>query len=180
MGVRSQGATLWLAVWWTMAGCGGAPEGRRAPDRLTEDQISKLRGSLQVLIAHPLDPRLESYRFTALDWMSRTSQIQVVMCADVLVGLDAHPYQPILVRQLALSTLLATLERSDEAPDRREVLFLAVEAWLRSYEALRRARPGAAHPKLDALLKARDTAGLRDYVEQRVCPGSGRQVSLEI
>ncbi len=163
-----------LALLFCFYGCGAAPQ-PPPPQRhiilleLNAQQLFALQRGVEVALRHPLEPRLDRMRELALQWMSTTGQFKFIMCADVLAGLDDHPYHALLVRHFALATLLATLDHSDDPRSRPEVIHGSVEGLLQTYRALVVADTKATHHRLEALDQVEQIGHLEGYSRDHFC-----------
>lgn len=115
----------------------------------------------------PLAKEAKDYRAALLYFLTEVPDIAVTLCTDVL-GESKRikgDYESELVGQLAYSQAKFVIENPDKAQDDAAVYLAGVEGVLRTWEAIKAAKPKAKFPLMDELLQKRQAGALAEYVK---------------
>ncbi len=93
--------------------------------------------------------------------------ISVKICPSPLYDVlpKKYKYGPELTGQMLASSLAFAIEHPDKAKDDNAMYQAGLEGALRAYEAIVKQEPKGRVDKVDELIKARDSAGLAEYVK---------------
>lgn len=124
----------------------------------------------------PLSKDAKQYRSELALWLAEVPDISVSLCSDVLGNTKSMKgeYSNELVGQLLYSQAKFVLENPDKAQDDFKVYVAGVEGVLRTYKALRKAKPKIKFDLLEDLLQRQEDGLLSDYVKAQMDVGCQR------
>src|SRR5258705_3787508 len=115
----------------------------------------------------PLAKDARDYRAKLLFFLAEVPDITVKLCTNVL-GESKRvkgDYDSELVGQLAYSQAKFVIEHPDKAQDEAAVYLASVEGVLRTWQAIKTAKPKAKFPLMDELLQKQQAGTLPEYVK---------------
>lgn len=115
----------------------------------------------------PLAKEAKDYRAALLYFLAGVPDITVKLCTHVL-GESKRvkgDYDSELVGQLAFSQAKFIIENPDKAQDESAVYLAGVEGVLRTWQAIKAAKPKAKFLLMDELLQKQQAGTLADYVK---------------
>jgi hypothetical protein len=116
---------------------------------------------------NPLANEAKDYRGALLYFLVEVPDISVTFCPDVL-GESKQlkgDYKSELVGQLMYSQAKFVIENPDKAHDDAAVYLAGVEGVLRTWQAIKAAKPKAKFLLMDELLQKQQTGTLAEYVK---------------
>jgi len=118
------------------------------------------------LETNPLAKEAKDYRAALLFFISEVPDITVQLCTTVLGESKRFKgdYEAELVGQLAFSQAKFIIQNPDKAKDNAAVQLAGVEGVLRTWQAIKTAKPKAKFPLLDELLEKQQAGTLADHV----------------
>ena len=139
------------------------------PANLSDDQLANVASIIRGLEEAPLSERAEQMRPELLAWLEQTPQVSFGLCGEVveLVEVDGYAYTPLLVQQLFLSSAATIIERHGEL-DYATLHASGLAGVLRSYQAIRGARPDGASAALDSLIRRSGDGSLGAELQRRL------------
>lgn len=119
---------------------------------------------------NPLAKEAKKYRETLLYFLIAVPDIEIKICADVLGELKKikSDYQSELVAQLTFSQAKFILENPDKAEDDATVYQAGVEGVLRTWQAIKVAKPDAKFALMDELLQKQQAGTLVEYIKNNM------------
>jgi len=120
------------------------------------------------LEAEPFAANADDIRREVLPWLIDAPDVSVTICSSVLgdikklKGNDGSA----LLAQLAFSQAKYILEHPDKAADPHAVMLAGVEGVLRTYEAMKQAKPKVKFDTMEHLLQLRSNGGLAAFVDK--------------
>ena len=118
------------------------------------------------LETNPLDKKAKDYRAALLFFLAEAPDITVTLCPNVL-GESKQlkgDYESELFGQLAFSQGKFVIENPDKAQDQAAVQLAGVEGVLRTWQAIKAAKPKAKYPLMDELLEKQKAGTLAEHV----------------
>ena len=118
------------------------------------------------LETNPLDKKAKEYRSALLFFLAEAPDINVTLCSNVL-GESKQlkgDYESELFGQLAFSQGKFVIENPDKAQDQAAVQLAGVEGVLRTWQAIKAAKPKAKYPLMDELLEKQKAGTLAEHV----------------
>ena len=115
----------------------------------------------------PLAKEAKDYRAKLLFFLAEVPDISVKLCTNVL-GESKRvkgDYDSELMGQLAYSQAKFVIEHPDKSQDEAAVYLAGVEGVLRTWQAIKTAKPKAKFPLMDELLQKQQAGTLPDYVK---------------
>lgn len=115
----------------------------------------------------PLAKEAKDYRAALLYFLAEVPDITVKLCTNVL-GESKRlkgDYESELVGQLAYSQAKFVIENPDKAQADAAVYLAGVEGVLRTWQAIKTAKPKAKHLLMDELLQKQQAGTLAEYVK---------------
>lgn len=119
------------------------------------------------LETNPLAKEAKDVRSALLFFVIQAPDITVSLCTNVL-GESKRlkgDYESVLVGQLAFSQAKFVIENPDKAQDAEAAQLAGVEGVLRTWQAIKTAKPKAKFPLMDELLEKQRAGTLADYVK---------------
>ena len=119
------------------------------------------------LETNPLDKKAKEYRSALLFFLAEAPDITVTLCSNVL-GESKQlkgDYESELFGQLAFSQGKFVIENPDKAQDQAAVQLAGVEGVLRTWQAIKAAKPKAKYPLMDELLEKQKAGTLAEHVQ---------------
>jgi hypothetical protein len=116
---------------------------------------------------NPLAKEAKEARGALLVFLAEVPDISISLCTNVL-GESKRikgDYEPELVGQLAYSQGKFVIENPDKAKDDAAVYLAGVEGVLRTWQAIKAAKPKAKFPLMDELLQKQQAGTLAEYVK---------------
>ena len=118
----------------------------------------------------PLAKDARDYRAKLLFFLAEVPDITVKLCTHVL-GESKRvkgDYDSELVGQLAYSQAKFVIEHPNSAKDDAAIYLAGVEGVLRTWQAIKTAKPKAKFPLMDELSQKQQTGTLAEYVNSRM------------
>src|ERR1051326_8448316 len=141
-------------------------EPKRAPSTAAERQ--RFLTLTRKLEQTPLDKSLHSEKTWAKKWLGDIPDINVNICAPILVGMDfvteQNKYTPQLSYQATFGGAAYIIEHPDKAGDTDSQFIAGVESALKSYSAIVKNNPDAKSKALDGMLEKQKQGKLADFV----------------
>ena len=119
------------------------------------------------LETNPLAKEAKNYRAALIGFVAGVPDISVKFCTNVL-GESKRlkgDYESELVGQLIFSQAKFVIENPEKAQDDAAVFLAGVEGVLRTWQAVKTAKPKAKFPLLDELLGKQQAQGLAEHVQ---------------
>lgn len=116
---------------------------------------------------NPLAKEAKDYRAALLFFLAEVPDIAIKLCSNVL-GESKRikgDYEAELVGQLAYSQGKFIIENPDKAQDDGAVYLAGVEGVLRTWQAIKAAKPKAKFKLMDELLEKQQAGTLTEYVK---------------
>ena len=116
----------------------------------------------------PLAKEAKDYRIKLFAFIAAVPDITVKICTDVLgesKRLKGDYENELVAFQLMFSQAKFVIENPDKAHDDAAVYLAGVEGVLRTWEAIKTAKPKAKFPLLDELLQKRQAGTLAEHVK---------------
>jgi len=115
---------------------------------------------------NPLANEAKKYRETLLFFLIEAPDIEITICTNVLGELKniKGDYQSELVTQLTFSQAKFIIENPDKAKDDGAVFLAGVEGVLRTWQAIKMAKPNAKFASMDELLQKQQAGTLEEHV----------------
>ena len=126
---------------------------------------------INTLETDPYNERARNDRREVLAWLTDAPDVTVVLCASVLgdkkalIGDDGAA----LAGQLAFSEAKYLLEHPEKAKDYRAINIAGVEGVLKTYSAMKKAKPGLSIESMDSLARIQANGTLEAFVDQVRC-----------
>lgn len=128
------------------------------------------------LETNPLAKEAKEYRGTLLFFLSEVPDITVTLCTNVFSDSKKFKgdYDSELIGQQAFSQAKFIIENPDKAQDAAAVYLAGVEGVLRTWQAIKAAKPKAKFPLLDELLEKQKAGTLAEHVQagMKGCKGA--------
>ena len=120
------------------------------------------------LETNPLAKEAKDIRAALLFFLAEVPDITVSLCTDVFGESKKFKgdYESELFGQLAYSQAKFIIEHPDKAQDEAAVQLAGVEGLLRTWQAIKAAKPKAKFPFLDELLAKQRAATLAEHVQE--------------
>jgi hypothetical protein len=153
-----------LIVGFTLICCAFSASAQRAPS--TPEERTRAVEMATFLETTPLAKEAKDYRAKLLFFLAEVPDITVKLCTNVLAESKRlkGDYDSELVGQLAYSQAKFVIEHPDKAQDDAAVYLAGVEGVLRTWQAIKTAKPKAKFPLMDDLLLKQQAGNLADYV----------------
>ena len=121
------------------------------------------------LETNPLGKEAKNYRAALLFFLAEVPDITIKLCTNVLgeSKLIKGDYEAELVGQLAFSQSKFIIENPDKAQEDAAVFLGGVDGVLRTWKAIKAAKPKAKFPLMDELLQKQESGTLAEYVKTR-------------
>lgn len=119
------------------------------------------------LETNPLAKEAKDYRSALLFFLAEVPDITVTICTNVLGDPKRFKgdYESEMMGQLAFSQAKFVIENPDKAKDDAAVQLGGVEGVLRTWQAIKTAKPKAKFPLLDELLAKQQAGTLAEHVQ---------------
>jgi hypothetical protein len=154
-----------LVVGFALICCAFSASAQRGPSTPEERARAVEMGTF--LETTPLAKDAKDYRAKLLVFLAEVPDITVKLCTNVL-GESKRvkgDYDSELVAQLAYSQAKFVIEHPDKAQDDVAVYLAGVEGVLRTWQAIKAAKPKAKFPLMDELLQKQQAGTLAEYVK---------------
>ena len=122
------------------------------------------------LETNPLDKKAKDYRAALLFFLAQAPDISINLCSNVLGESKRQKgdYESELFSQLAFSQGKFVIENPDKTGDEVAVQLAGVEGVLRTWQAIKAAKPKAKYPLMDELLEKQQAGTLAEHVQAGV------------
>jgi hypothetical protein len=158
--------TSLLFVVLAILGCAAAAPAQNQRGPSTPDERKRVVEMVNYLEANPLAKEAKDYRSKLLVFLIEVPDITLTLCSGVLGEKRFKgDYQSELFGQLALSQAKFLIEHPDKARDNAAAHLAGVEGVLRTWQAIKAAKPKAKLPLLDELLEKQQAGTLAEYVK---------------
>jgi hypothetical protein len=134
----------------------------------TPEQLKQAVEMTTFLETSPLAKEAKDYRAKLFAFIAAAPDITVKLCTKVLgeqKQLKGDYESELVTFQLMFSQAKFLIENPDKAQDDAAVYLAAVEGVLKTWEAIKTAKPKAKFPLLDELLQKRQAGTLADHVK---------------
>jgi hypothetical protein len=140
-------------------------QNRRGPS--TPEERKRAVEMATFLETNPLAKEAKDYRAALLFFLAEVPDITVTLCTNVLGDLKKFKgdYDAELTGQLVYSQAKFIIENPDKAQDAGAVYLAAVEGVLRTWQAIKAAKPKAKFPLLDELVAKQQAGTLPEHVQ---------------
>ena len=145
--------------------CGSYAYAQRGPS--TPEERKRAVEMATFLETNPLAKEAKDYRAKLLLFLAEVPDITVKLCNSIL-GESKRikgDYESELVVQLGYSQAKFIIENPDKAHDDAGVYLGGVEGVLRTWQAIKAAKPKAKFPLMDELLQAQQAGSLAEQVK---------------
>jgi len=138
---------------------------KRGPS--TPEERQKAVAMATFLETNPLAKEAKDIRGALLFFLAEVPDISVTLCTNVLGESKKFKgdYESELVGQLAFSQAKFVIENPEKAKDNAAVYQAGVEGVLRTWQAIKTAKPKAKFPLMDELLEKQQAGSLAEYVQ---------------
>ena len=118
------------------------------------------------LETNPLAKEAKDYRKALLFFVAQVPDITVTICSNVLGESKRQKgdYESELFSQLMFSQAKFVIENPDKSKDEAAVQLAGVEGVLRTWQAIKTAKPKAKYPLMDELLEKQQAGTLAEHV----------------
>ena len=132
----------------------------------TPEERQKVVEIVDILESQPLSNDAKKYRGILLKWIDTQSDISFRYCVDLMggVGKIKGDYSREMIAQLIFSEAKFLIENPDKANDDEAINFAGLKGVLRTYQALRIAKPEVRFEPLDELLNLQEKGQLADHI----------------
>src|SRR5438045_859825 len=159
---------IWLAtlVAIVCSFCSASAQSKRGPS--TPEERKRAVEMTTFLETNPLAKEAKDYRAALLYFLAEVPDITVTLCTNVL-GESKRikgDYDSELVGQLVYSQAKFIIENPDKRQDAAAMNLAGVEGVLRTWQAIKTAKPKAKFPLMDELLQKQQAGTLADYVKE--------------
>ena len=136
-------------------------------DASTPEQRKRAVEMATFLETNPLAKEAKDVRSALLFFLIQAPDTTVTLCSNVLGDSNRlkGDYESELVGQLAFSQAKFVIENPDKATDEVAVQLAGVEGVLRTWQAIKTAKPKAKFPLMDELLQKQQEGTLAEYVK---------------
>jgi hypothetical protein len=139
----------------------------------TPEQLKRAVEMATFLETNPLAKEAKDVRGTLLFFLIQAPDITVVLCTNVLGESKRFKgdYEAEIVSQLTFSQAKFMIENPDKVQDAEAVQLAGVEGVLRTWQAIKTAKPKAKFPLMDELLQKQQAGTLAEHVKEgmKVC-----------
>jgi hypothetical protein len=160
--VRKLALLLTLLLFCAIASKAQNPRGPSTPEKRKRAVMMAT-----FLETTPLAKEAKDYRVALLAFFADVPDITIELCTAILGSSKQMKgdYEGELFGQLAFSQGKFIIENPDKAQDRAAVFVASVEGVLRTWNAIKSAKPKAKFPLMDELLEKQKAGTLADYVK---------------
>lgn len=158
--------TVWPALLLALL-CAASPVGARQRGPSTPEERRKAVAMADFLEKNPLAKEAKQYRTELFGFLAEVPDITVSLCTNVL-GESKQikgDYEAELVGQLVYSQAKFIIENPDKAGDQTAVFVGGVEGVLRTWQAIKAAKPKAKFKLMDELLARQQAGTLAELVK---------------
>jgi hypothetical protein len=134
----------------------------------TPEQLKQAVEMTTFLETSPLAKEAKDYRVKLFAFIVAAPDFTVKLCSNVLGNskrLKGDYDGELVTFQLMFSQAKFLIENPDKAQDDAAVYLAGVEGVLRTWEAIKTAKPKAKFPLMDELLQKREAGTLADHVQ---------------
>jgi hypothetical protein len=133
----------------------------------TPDERRKAVEMATFLETNPLGKEAKDFRRALLFFLAEVPDITVKLCTSVLGNSKSikGDYESELVGQLAFSQAKFVIDHPDKAQDDLAVYQAGVEGVVRTWQAIKSAKPKAKFPLMDELSQKQQAGTLAEYVK---------------
>ena len=146
--------------------CAGSANAQKNRGPSTPEERKHAVEMATFLEKNPLAKEAKKYRETLLYFLIEVPDIEITICANLLGDLKnlKGDYQSELVTQLTFSQAKFIIENPDKAKDAATVYLAGVEGVLRTWQAIKVAKPNAKFALMDELLQKQQSGTLEEHV----------------
>lgn len=139
---------------------------KRGPS--TPEERKRAVEMVTFLETNPLAKEAKDIRGALLFFLSEVPDISVTLCTSVFGESKQFKgdYEAELMGQMAYSQAKFIIEHPDKAQDEAAVYLAGVEGVLRTWQAIKAAKPKAKFPLLDELLEKQKAGTLAEHVQE--------------
>ncbi len=144
------------------------PAQKRGPS--TPEERKRAVEMATFLEEKPLAKEAKDYRAQLLVFLADVPDISVTLCTDVFGETKRFKgdYESELMAQMIYSQAKFIIENPDQAQDQSAVFLAGVEGVLRTWQAIKTAKPKAKFQLLDELLPKQQAGTLAEHVKEGV------------
>jgi hypothetical protein len=119
------------------------------------------------LETNPLAKEAKKYRETLLFFLIQVPDISITLCSSVLGESKRQKgdYDSELLAQSSFSQAKFIIQNPDKAGDQAAVQLAGVEGTLKTWQAIKTAKPKAKYPLMDELLEKQQAGTLAEHVK---------------
>ena len=141
---------------------------KRGPS--TPEERKKAVEMATFLETNPLAKEAKEIRGALLFFLAEVPDISVTLCTNVFGESKKFKgdYESELLGQTAYSQAKFIIEHPDQANDEAAVQLAGVEGVLRTWEAIKKAKPKAKFPLMDELLAKQQSQTLAEHVKENL------------
>jgi hypothetical protein len=140
---------------------------KRGPS--TPEERKKAVAMATFLETNPLAKEAKEMRGALLHFLTEVPDISVTLCTNVFGDSKFKgDYEAELLGQTAFSQAKFIIEHPDQAQDEAAVQLAGVEGVLRTWQAIKTAKPKAKFPLLDELLAKQQSLTLAEHVKENL------------
>jgi hypothetical protein len=142
------------------------PAQKRGPS--TPEERKRAVEMATFLEQNPLAKEARDYRAQLLVFLADVPDISVTLCTDVLGEAKRFKgdYEAELMSQLIYSQAKFIIENPDQAQDQSAAFLAGAEGVLRTWQAIKTAKPKAKFPLLDELLQKQQAGTLAEHIKE--------------
>lgn len=157
--------TSLLVVTFVFLCCVSSAHAQRGPS--TPEERKQAVEMVNFLETNPLAKEAKPYRAKLLVFLADVPDISIKLCLKVLGDSKQTKgdYESELVGQLMYSQAKFVIENPEKAQDDAAVYQAGVEGVLRTWQAIKAAKPKAKFPLMDELLAKQQAGTLAEYVQ---------------
>lgn len=134
----------------------------------TPEQLKQAVEMATFLETSPLAKEAKDYRAKLFMFIAQAPDVNVKLCTNVLgesKSLKGDYDDELVAFQLVFSQAKFVIENPEKAQDEAAVYLAGVEGVLRTWEAIKTAKPKAKFPLMDQLLQKRQAGTLAEHVK---------------
>jgi hypothetical protein len=156
-----------LTVAFVFLCCTGSTYAQNQRGPSTPEERKRAVEMATFLETNPLAKEAKDYRAKLLFFLAEVPDITITLCSNVLGNSKQMKgdYESELFTQLGYSQAKFIIENPDKAKDDAAVYTGAVEGVLRTWQAIKTAKPKAKFPLMDELLAKQQAGTLPEHVQ---------------
>ena len=158
-------ARLMLPVLMLATMCSPLGAGQRGPS--TPEERKRAVELATLLENDPLNKNAKEYSSELLRWLIEVPDISVPLCTDILGDYKKikGDYAPTITAQLTFSEAKFIIEHPEQAKDEYQIYLAGVEGVLRTYKAIKQAKPKVKLAPLEDLASKQEMGQLGEFVK---------------